>query len=94
MVYVKDREGRMLMANRGTTALIGKPPEDYLGKTDAEFLDDRAQAEIVMANDRSIMEAGETPAGRGGGPDAGRHAGDLAVDQGAASERGRARSLA
>jgi PAS domain S-box-containing protein len=59
VVYAKDREGRMLMANRGTTELIGKSPEEYLGKTDAEFLDDKGQAEIVMANDRRIMESGE-----------------------------------
>jgi PAS domain S-box-containing protein len=59
VVYAKDWKGRMLMANRGTTALIGMPPEAYLGKTDAEFLDDKAQAEIVMANDRRIMESGE-----------------------------------
>lgn len=58
VVYAKDREGRMLVANRGATELIGKPPQDYLGKTDAEFLDDRAQGEIVMENDRSVMEAG------------------------------------
>jgi len=58
VVYAKDREGRMLMANHGTTELVGKPPEEYLGRTDAEFLDDKVQAEIVMANDRRIMEAG------------------------------------
>nr|WP_280843025.1 PAS domain-containing protein [Pararoseomonas baculiformis] len=58
VVYAKDREGRMLLANRGTTELIGKPPEFYLGKTDAEFLDDKAQAEAVMSNDRRVMEAG------------------------------------
>ncbi|MDO9710878.1 hybrid sensor histidine kinase/response regulator [Paracraurococcus lichenis] len=58
VVYAKDREGRMLVANRGTTALIGKPPEFYLGRTDLEFLDDKAQAEVVMANDRRVMESG------------------------------------
>lgn len=58
VVYAKDREGRMLVSNRGTTALIGKPPEFYLGKTDAEFLDDRAQAEVIMANDRRVMDSG------------------------------------
>ncbi|WP_255702279.1 hybrid sensor histidine kinase/response regulator [Roseomonas cutis] len=60
VVYAKDREGRMLMANRGTTALIGKPPEFYLGRTDAEFLDDQVQAGVVMANDRRVMDTGAT----------------------------------
>jgi PAS domain S-box-containing protein len=59
VVYAKDREGRMLMANHGTTELIGKPPDEYLGRTDAEFLDDRAQGEAIMANDRRIMEGRE-----------------------------------
>ncbi|MXP41496.1 PAS domain-containing protein [Altererythrobacter soli] len=58
VVYAKDRDGRMLVANRGTTELIGKPPEFYLGKTDVEFLADKAEALAVMANDRRIMETG------------------------------------
>lgn len=59
VVYAKDRDGRMLMANRGTAELIGKPPEDFLGKTDAQFLDDKEQAERVMATDRAIMDSGQ-----------------------------------
>lgn len=58
VVYAKDRDGRMLVANAGTTALIGRPPEEYLGKTDAEFLDDAEQAARVMETDRRIMESG------------------------------------
>ncbi len=58
VVYAKDRSGRMLVANHGTTALIGKPPSEYLNRTDAEFLDDKAQAAAVMATDRRIMELG------------------------------------
>jgi PAS domain-containing protein len=59
VVYAKDRDGCLLMANRGTTELIGKPPEEYLGRTDSEFLD-KAQGEAIMANDRRIMESGVT----------------------------------
>ncbi len=58
VVYAKDRQGRMMVANRGTTELIGKPPELYLGKTDAEFLDDKAQAAAVMATDERVMSSG------------------------------------
>ena len=60
VVYAKDREGRMLVANRGTTELIGKPPADYLGRTDEEVLDDKAQARAVMATDQRIMASGKT----------------------------------
>jgi PAS domain S-box-containing protein len=58
VVYAKDRQGRMLVANRGTTELIGKPPEDYIGRTDADFLDDKAQAQAIMATDARIMQSG------------------------------------
>ena len=60
VVYFKDREGRMLLANRGVAELLGKPPEVFLGHTDRENLDDKAQAEAVMANDRRIMDSGRT----------------------------------
>ncbi len=58
VVYAKDREGRMLVANRGTTELIGKPPSFYIGRTDGEFLDDPEQARTLMETDRRIMETG------------------------------------
>lgn len=58
VVYAKDRQGRLLIGNRGTTDLIGKPPEVYIGRTDAEVLDDPEQAAAVMANDARIMAAG------------------------------------
>jgi PAS domain S-box-containing protein len=57
VVYVKDRDGRMLMANQGAADLIGKPLEDFIGKTDLEFLEDKA--EVVMATDRRIMAGGK-----------------------------------
>ncbi len=59
VVYAKDRDGRMLVANHGTTRLIGKPPEFYLGKTDLEFLEDEAQALRIMETDQRIMQAGK-----------------------------------
>ncbi|MGJ8571166.1 MAG: PAS domain-containing protein [Hoeflea sp.] len=60
VAFAKDREGRMLVANRGATELIGKPPEEYLGKTDVEFLDDEEQGRAIMATDRRIMETGRS----------------------------------
>lgn len=59
VVYAKDREGRMLVANHGTTELIGKPPEFYLGKTDLEFLEDKDQARQIMETDQRIMRSGK-----------------------------------
>ncbi|MCW2317331.1 PAS domain S-box-containing protein [Rhodoblastus acidophilus] len=60
VVYCKDREGRMVFANRGATDLIGKPLLACLGRTDADLLGDRAQAQAVMANDQNVMMSGTT----------------------------------
>lgn len=59
VVYAKDLDGRMLVANHGTTELIGKPPSFYIGKTDLEFLEDKDQARQVMETDRRIMQGGK-----------------------------------
>ncbi|WP_043199955.1 hybrid sensor histidine kinase/response regulator [Pseudomonas putida] len=59
VVYAKDRQGRLIVANDGVTQLVGKPPERYLGKTDLEFLEDKAQARQIMATDQHIMHGGK-----------------------------------
>ncbi|MFV3406264.1 MULTISPECIES: hybrid sensor histidine kinase/response regulator [Pseudomonas] len=59
VVYAKDLDGRLLVANDGATRLIGKPPEFYLGKTDLEILEDKAQALKVMATDQRVMHGGK-----------------------------------
>jgi PAS domain S-box-containing protein len=58
VAYAKDRAGRLTVGNRGVAQLLGLPPEGFIGKTDAEFLSDPAQAEAIMRNDRRIMETG------------------------------------
>ena len=58
VVYAKDRDGRLIVANRGTSELLGQPFEAFMGKTDAEVLGDKAQAAVIRANDRRIMETG------------------------------------
>jgi PAS domain S-box-containing protein len=60
VVYAKDRQGRMLVANRGTAELIGKPYAAFLGRTDAENLENPAEAAAIMATDRRIMQSGIT----------------------------------
>jgi PAS domain S-box-containing protein len=58
VVYAKDREGRLILGNRGVAELLGVPQEQYVGRTDRELIADQVQAEAVMRNDRRIMESG------------------------------------
>ena len=60
LIYAKDRQGRMLLANASVMNLIGKPWDQVRGRTDAEFLDDPAQAEAVMLSDRRVIEQAQT----------------------------------
>lgn len=59
-IYAKDRSGCMLLGNKAALELIGRQWPQIEGKRDDEFLADRQQAEIVMANDRRVMAAGKT----------------------------------
>jgi PAS domain S-box-containing protein len=58
VIYAKDAQGRLRFANPATLALIGKPLDQILGRTDAELLADPDVARDVMANDRRIMDSG------------------------------------
>ena len=58
IIFAKDRDGRLRYANPATLALLGKPLDDVLGKTDAELLDNADAARRVMENDRLVMESG------------------------------------
>ena len=58
VIFVKDREGRMLFANPAALALIGKTADRVIGRTDADFLEDPEAARAVMENDRRVMESG------------------------------------
>jgi PAS domain S-box-containing protein len=58
-VYLKDRDSRLLLANPATLAVIGKPAEAVLGRTDAEFYDDPATGRAIMENDLRIMDTGQ-----------------------------------
>lgn len=58
VIFAKDREGRLRYANPATLALLGKPLDEVLGKTDAELLDNAEAAHSVMETDRLVMESG------------------------------------
>jgi PAS domain S-box-containing protein len=58
LIYAKDLQGRMLLANGPVLQLIGKPWAEVEGRTDLDLLHDRAQAELVMTTDRRVMRTG------------------------------------
>ena len=58
-IFLKDRAGRILLANPATLAALNKRAEEVLGKTDADFYDDPAIGRLLMANDRRVMESGQ-----------------------------------
>ncbi|AWM39442.1 Blue-light-activated protein [Gemmata obscuriglobus] len=55
-VFVKDREGRYLLANPATAAFLRRPAEDIIGRTDAELMPPD-EARQVRAHDLQAMAA-------------------------------------
>jgi PAS domain S-box-containing protein len=58
-IYAKDTDGRFVFANPAVLAVIGRPADEVIGRTDAEWHHDPQQAAAVMANDRRIIESGK-----------------------------------
>ncbi len=60
LIYVKDRESRILSANPATCKVIGKNLSEIVGKNHAEYMNDEAEGAIIHANDLRIIESGKT----------------------------------
>jgi PAS domain S-box-containing protein len=58
LLFVKDRGGRLVLANPATLRALGKPEGGVLGRTFEEILEDPAQARHVTETDRRIIESG------------------------------------
>jgi PAS domain S-box-containing protein len=59
LVFAKDRDGRMTLANPAVLRTIGKAAGEVLGQTAREWLEDPALAARVADGDRRIMDTGE-----------------------------------
>lgn len=57
-IYLKDLEGRYMMANAATAEVIGNSVEEIIGKTDREIFTPELSSEI-MAHDRQVMQDGQ-----------------------------------
>jgi PAS domain S-box-containing protein len=58
-VWVKDRNGRYLLANASALLALGRPASEVLGHTAAEFLEP-GEAERQAEADRRVLDGGET----------------------------------
>ena len=59
LIFVKDTEGRYIMANTSCSRQVGKPAEEILGQTDEAFLP-ASDARKVMEMDREVIRSGES----------------------------------
>lgn len=60
LLYMKDRQGRMVWCNRAVLRALGRQAEEVIGRTDREFLGEGEQARAIEAHDRAVMEGGES----------------------------------
>ena len=58
-IYVKDAQGRYLLANRATAAAYGRSVEDLEGRTQKEVHPDPAEADRFVRDDRRVLETGQ-----------------------------------
>jgi PAS domain S-box-containing protein len=58
LIFVKDREGRFTLVNRGMADAYGADVEDHVGKTDADFNPDPEQVRASRRDDLEVMNSG------------------------------------
>ncbi|MFN7146073.1 MAG: sensor histidine kinase, partial [Myxococcota bacterium] len=59
LLFARDRQHRMTLANPAVLALAGRSEEDVLGRTVREWWHDPRQAELILATDERIMATGQ-----------------------------------
>ena len=58
-IYAKDRNGRYLLFNRAAGRVVGRAPEDVLGKRTSNIFP-AAKADAIVAGDQRVMTTGKT----------------------------------
>jgi len=58
LVFIKDWEGRFVLANRPVAELYGTTVENLEGKSDADFNSNAAQVESFVRADQEVMQSG------------------------------------
>jgi PAS domain S-box-containing protein len=60
LIYAKDLEGRIVLANGAFLEVLGKSRTEVVGQTDLAFSRIQSEAETVVATDRRVMATGQT----------------------------------
>ena len=58
-VFVRDREGRFVLANRAIAEAYGTTIEDLIGKTDADFNARPEEVEAIRRSDLEVLESSQ-----------------------------------
>ncbi|MDQ3223710.1 MAG: CHASE3 domain-containing protein, partial [Gemmatimonadota bacterium] len=59
LVFIKDWEGRFVLANRAVAELYGTTVEELEGKSDADFNSNTAEVESFVRADQEVMQSGK-----------------------------------
>ena len=59
MIYIRDSEGRYLLANNAFAGHRGKDPDDIIGSTEMELNPDETEIDKMFKEDRLIFEEGK-----------------------------------
>ena len=54
-IFAKDHNGRFLLVNQALAGHHGFTPAELIGKTDAEIMNNPAEAEVIMNDDREVL---------------------------------------
>ncbi len=58
-VFVRDRQGRFVLANQAIANAYGVSVEDIIGKTDADFDSNSEKVERIWREDRQVIDSGQ-----------------------------------
>ena len=55
-IFVKDSQGRFTLVNRAVEKAYGRPAEDILGMTEADFNGNRSEVQTFVEDDTEVIE--------------------------------------
>lgn len=59
LIFIKDREGRFLLANRAMAAFYGRQPEELVGQRHSDLHPDAQEIAELLAADRAVIDSGQ-----------------------------------